>query len=140
MKRLLGGVALAAAVALGVRTYRKKRRAIATVPIELRHPILYVPFPLTSRTLARAARRLPVRPSPVTPGVTVDRHQDPVPMYVYQPAARSIPSGALLYIHVTDDTDSIPAAWIDTGGFPFDGTGANNTIQWNALGIVQLTG
>lgn len=49
-------------------------------------------------------------------------------------------AAALLYLHVTNDTDSIPAAYIDTGGFPFDGTGANNTIQWNALGIVQLTG
>lgn len=49
-------------------------------------------------------------------------------------------AGALLYVHVTNDTDSFPFAWIDTGGFPFDGTGANNTIQWNALGIIQLTG
>lgn len=48
--------------------------------------------------------------------------------------------GALLYIFVTSNTDHIPAAWIDSGGFPFDGTGSNNTIQWNALGILQLTG
>jgi hypothetical protein len=48
--------------------------------------------------------------------------------------------GALLFIFVTNDADHINAAWFDTGGFPFDGTGSNNTIQWNALGIVQLTG
>jgi hypothetical protein len=48
--------------------------------------------------------------------------------------------GAVLFIFVTADSDHIPAAWIDSGGFPFDGTGSNNTIQWNALGIVQLTG
>lgn len=48
--------------------------------------------------------------------------------------------GALLFIFVTNDTDHVNVAWIDTGGFPFDGTGANNTVQWNALGIVQLTG
>jgi hypothetical protein len=48
--------------------------------------------------------------------------------------------GALLFVHVTNDSDSWPFAWIDTGGFPFDGTGATATIQWNALGIVQLTG
>jgi len=48
--------------------------------------------------------------------------------------------GAVLYVHVTNDTDSYPAAWIDSGGFPFDGTGANNVVQWNALGIVQITG
>lgn len=48
--------------------------------------------------------------------------------------------GALLFIFVTNDTDHVNVAWIDTGGFPFDGTGSNNTIQWNALGIVQLTG
>ena len=48
--------------------------------------------------------------------------------------------GAVLFIFVTADADHVNAAWIDTGGFPFDGTGSNNTIQWNALGIVQLTG
>jgi len=48
--------------------------------------------------------------------------------------------GALLYIFVTADADHINVAWIDTGGFPFDGTGSNTTIQWNALGILQLTG
>ncbi len=47
--------------------------------------------------------------------------------------------GAVLYQHVTNDTDSIPIAWIDAGGFPFDGNGGNVTIQWNAQGIIQIT-
>lgn len=46
--------------------------------------------------------------------------------------------GALVHLHVTDDDDSFPAFWIDTGGFPFDGTGSNNTIQWAAGGIAEV--
>ena len=47
--------------------------------------------------------------------------------------------GAIVYLHVIDDTDSVPIAWIDTGGFPFDGGGADITIQWNAEGIIQAS-
>lgn len=47
--------------------------------------------------------------------------------------------GAVVYKFVTDDSDSIPIAYIDTGGFPFDGNGGNVTIQWNAEGILQAT-
>ena len=43
--------------------------------------------------------------------------------------------GAVLYKHVTDDTDSIPVAYIDGGGFPTDGDGTNFTLQWHADGI-----
>lgn len=46
---------------------------------------------------------------------------------------------AIVYKHVTNDSDSIPIAYIDTGGFPFDGNGGDVTIQWNADGIVQAT-
>lgn len=102
MKRLLRGVALAAgvaAVAVGVRTVLGKRRAIATVPADLRHPILYAPFKITSRAMVLAMRRIPVPAGPVAPGVTVDRRSIPGDVYVYQPTARSVPSGALLYIH-----------------------------------------
>jgi len=35
-------------------------------------------------------------------------------------------------------TDSVPLYWIDDGGFPFNGTGNNVTIQWNANGIAQV--
>lgn len=47
--------------------------------------------------------------------------------------------GLLLYKHVATDADSIPIAYIDTGGFPFDGNGGNVTIQFNAEGILQAT-
>lgn len=46
---------------------------------------------------------------------------------------------AIVFKHVTNDTDSVPIAFIDSGGFPFDGTGSNLTIQWNAEGILQAT-
>jgi len=47
--------------------------------------------------------------------------------------------GMILFKHVTNDTDSVPIAYIDTGGFPFDGNGGDVTIQWNAEGIIQAT-
>ncbi|MFG1608531.1 alpha/beta hydrolase [Actinoplanes sp. NPDC049265] len=102
MKRLMRGVALAAgaaAVAVGVRSYLGKRRAIAMVPEELRHPVLYAPFQITSRLVVRALARVPVRPGPVAPGVTLDQRDLPPEVFVYQPKARALPSGALLYIH-----------------------------------------
>jgi hypothetical protein len=46
---------------------------------------------------------------------------------------------AIVYKHVNDDSDSVPIAFIDTGGFPFDGNGGDVTFQWNAEGIVQFT-
>lgn len=45
----------------------------------------------------------------------------------------------VVYKHVTNDTDSIPIAFIDTGGFPFDGNGGQVTVTWNAEGILQAT-
>jgi acetyl esterase/lipase len=99
VKRLLRTVALAAgvaAVAVGVRSYLGKRRSIAMVPEDLRHPILYAPFQITSSVMVRAMRRIPVPGGPVEPGVTVDQQDN---LYVYRPKARSVPSGALLYIH-----------------------------------------
>jgi len=47
--------------------------------------------------------------------------------------------GAVVYKHVNDDTDSVLIAYIDTGGFPFDASGGDVTIQWNAEGILQAT-
>lgn len=46
---------------------------------------------------------------------------------------------AIIYKHVTNDADSVPICFIDTGGFPFDGNGGDVTIQWNAEGILQIT-
>lgn len=47
---------------------------------------------------------------------------------------------ALLHVHNATPGLEVPVGFQDQGGFPFDGTGANNTIQWAALGILQLTG
>ena len=47
--------------------------------------------------------------------------------------------GMVLYLHVTNDADSKPVAYIDTGGFPFDGNGGDVTVTWNAEGILQVT-
>ena len=44
----------------------------------------------------------------------------------------------VIYKHVTNDADSIPIAFIDTGGFPFAPGGGDITVTWNAEGILQL--
>lgn len=46
---------------------------------------------------------------------------------------------AIVYKHVTDDTDSIPIAYIDTGGFPFAPNGNDVVVEWNGEGILQVT-
>lgn len=48
-------------------------------------------------------------------------------------------AGMIVYKHVTNDTDSIPLAYIDTGGFPFAGNGSDVTVTWNAEGIIQVS-
>ncbi len=48
--------------------------------------------------------------------------------------------GALIYKHVTNDTDSIPLFFITTGRIDgFQGNGSDFTIQWNLQGIAQAT-
>lgn len=47
--------------------------------------------------------------------------------------------GAVLYKFVTNDADSPLIGWIDTGGFPFTGNGADVVAIWNAEGILQVT-
>ena len=48
-------------------------------------------------------------------------------------------AGILLFRFVTADTDNVPIAFIDSGGFPFNGNGGDVTIQWNAAGILQAS-
>jgi hypothetical protein len=51
-------------------------------------------------------------------------------------ATRAI-QGALIYRHVTNDTDSIPICFVDfTADIPTTATQVN--IPWNAEGILQL--
>lgn len=45
----------------------------------------------------------------------------------------------ILYRHVTNDADSVPIAFIDSGGFPFSLTGANLSVNQNAEGWLQAT-
>lgn len=47
--------------------------------------------------------------------------------------------GLLLFLHVTNDGDSKPIAYIDGTGFPFDGNGedVNFNIHANGLALVQ---
>ena len=47
--------------------------------------------------------------------------------------------GMVIYRHVTDDTDSVPIAYVDSGGFPFSGNGGNVVMTPNAEGLLQLT-
>ena len=46
--------------------------------------------------------------------------------------------GALIYKHVTDDTDSIPICFVDFAADQNPG-GSDFTIQWDAEGILQST-
>jgi hypothetical protein len=48
-------------------------------------------------------------------------------------------AGALVFKFVTNDADSIPICFIDTGGFPITANGGDVTIQWNAEGVLQVT-
>ena len=45
---------------------------------------------------------------------------------------------AIVYLHVTNDADSKPVLYIDTGGFPFTANGSDIKAQWNTEGIMQL--
>jgi hypothetical protein len=47
--------------------------------------------------------------------------------------------GMVIYLFVTNDADSLPIAYVDTGGFPFDGNGLDVLLTPNAEGLIQLT-
>lgn len=44
---------------------------------------------------------------------------------------------AILFKHVTDDSDSVPIAHIDAGGFPVAPVGTL-TLQWSGNGILEI--
>lgn len=46
---------------------------------------------------------------------------------------------AIIYKHVTNDTDSIPLIYIDEGDFPIVTNGSDATIVWDAEGIMKVT-
>src|SRR5687768_7611369 len=45
----------------------------------------------------------------------------------------------IVFKFVTNDADSVPIAFIDSGGFPITANGGDLTISWNAEGILQAT-
>lgn len=45
----------------------------------------------------------------------------------------------VVFKFVTNDAASPLIAYIDSGGFPFNGSGINVSVAWNAEGILQLT-
>ena len=62
---------------------------------------------------------------------------DPTTWSALGVGARDV-QAVLLYKHVTNDTDSVPIAYLDTGGFPFGASGADVDIAFNVEGIMQL--
>ncbi len=48
-------------------------------------------------------------------------------------------AGFVLFKFVTNDSDSVPIAYINSGGFPVSPGGLNFTITPNAEGVLQLT-
>ena len=96
----------AVVVPRAVRALRQRHAATAPVAPELRSPVLYLPLHLTSATFVRLSRKLPAPPARLTRGGSVQRLAVPgapggaeVDVYVYRPAQRPQPSGALLWIH-----------------------------------------
>lgn len=60
-------------------------------------------------------------------------HTDDVPFPNLGVGTRQT-AGMIIYKHVTDDTDSIPIAYIDTGGFPATHNGQTFTVKKNVEG------
>ncbi|MFI5492347.1 alpha/beta hydrolase [Actinoplanes sp. NPDC051859] len=94
-------LAVAALAALAVR----HRTAVAAVPRELRHPVLYLPLHLGSATLA-LARRLPFPGARIRAGVHIEQRlvpgspdSPPVGVVTYRRAGSAGTGGALLWIH-----------------------------------------
>ncbi|ASR36529.1 hypothetical protein BAY61_17690 [Prauserella marina] len=98
------GLAAATAV-IGGRIPRTRQRLAAVAP-DLRGPaLLWLPFELRSRTLLRLLRLAPAPATPLVPGVSVSRRdtgdgaESGTGIHVYEPADRTRPSGALLWLH-----------------------------------------
>jgi acetyl esterase/lipase len=103
---VLGGLTAAATVAATARGIVARRRALAAVAPELRHPLLYLPLSITNTTALAIARRRNLPGGTLRPGVRCDTHTVPVPaggapvtVLSYQTPDRSTPSAALLWIH-----------------------------------------
>ncbi len=106
MKHLTRFALLATTAATG-RGLAQRRAAIAAVAPELRHPALWLVSGLRGPRSVRAVRSLSrLAPLATVEGVEIGEHivpaagaQPSVRVVVYEPAGRTRPSGALLWIH-----------------------------------------
>lgn len=103
MRRVLGGLGAVVALAAAWRI-TTRCRALAAVPPELRHPVLYLPLNLIDAVTLAIGRRLPavdssIRPSIRAEQITVTATDPALTVVTYQAPARSEPSGALLWMH-----------------------------------------
>jgi acetyl esterase/lipase len=95
---------LLALLAGGVGTaIARRRRTLAPIPAELRHRALLVPLSIRGAVSLRAARMVG-RASVVADRVVAERRPvtvagESVDVVVYTPQNRTVPSGALLWIH-----------------------------------------
>ncbi|AUG76884.1 arylesterase [Kitasatospora sp. MMS16-BH015] len=105
LRRVLAGLGAAATLGAAAAISRR-RRALAAVPRELRHPVLLLPLNFGNPlTLAVARRLVPLAGAAVRPGVRVDRRtlpatadDLPVEVLTYRAPGRA-PRAALLWIH-----------------------------------------
>lgn len=118
--RALGFTALVTAGLGAARVVFERRRAMAAVAPDLRHPLLFLPFHVNSAALVRLAALLPVPAASVAPGVELWRRDAPgrgrhpaVEVYGYEPQGRRRPSGALLWIHGGGFVMGHPATYHD---------------------------
>ena len=93
------GAAIALCV-LGAAAVRRHRHYTAVLP-ELRNPVTWLPLSIGSRFELEAGRRGFLPPTEPVDGVTVTEHDVPdgATAFVYEPAGRVRPGGALLWIH-----------------------------------------
>ncbi|KHD72290.1 hypothetical protein MB27_41120 [Actinoplanes utahensis] len=120
MLRTAGIAGAAIAGTALARIVLTRRRALAAVPAELRHPLLLLPVHLRSAAVVRLLTSLPVRPSALVDGVEAGHRvvaghagAPPVAVHVYEPHGRERPSGALLWIHGGGYVIGDPATYHD---------------------------
>lgn len=70
---------------------------------------------------------------------TNDRAEGDAADVAYTAINAGTAAAAILYCHVTDDTDSYLVGKLDTGGFPLVTNGGDASLQVNVEGLLQIT-